>query len=214
MRKYSLADRLFNEFDNMLRTVVPANTTTVSTARPLPTAQAIPALSVQDARVSAALMRINHTGEVCAQALYNGQAFTAKTPQLAQNMAQAAAEELDHLAWCEQRLNELDSYASRLNPLWYGMSFALGALAGAAGDKYSLGFVAETERQVSAHLQAHLQQLPAADTRSQHILQHMEAEERVHRAQALAQGAAELPSEVTLLMTLVSKVMTKTAYYI
>jgi ubiquinone biosynthesis monooxygenase Coq7 len=159
-------------------------------------------------------MRVNHSGEVAAQALYHGQALTAKLPHVRLAMQHAAREEQDHLAWCEERLKELDSHTSLLNPLWYAMSFGIGALAGLAGDQYSLGFVAETERQVGAHLDEHLQALPENDARSRAILEQMHTDELHHREQALAAGAQELPESVKAVMGVVSKVMTKSSYFI
>lgn len=162
----------------------------------------------------AGLMRINHTGEVCAQALYQGQALTAKLPGVRDKMQQAANEEVDHLAWCQQRLNELDSSTSVLNPLFYAASFGIGAAAGIAGDKWSLGFVAETEKQVCRHLQSHLEQIPIQDKKSRAILDQMNEDEAKHATDALAAGGAELPPPIKAAMTLMSKVMTKTTYRI
>jgi ubiquinone biosynthesis monooxygenase Coq7 len=159
-------------------------------------------------------MRVNHSGEVCAQALYHGQALTAKLPNVRREMEQAAIEEQDHLAWCEDRLKELDSHTSLLNPVWYGLSFGMGAIAGIAGDKYSLGFVAETERQVSLHLQHHISQLPEQDERSRKILVQMNEDELHHRDTALKAGGVDLPIPVRITMTAISKLMTKTSYYI
>lgn len=159
-------------------------------------------------------MRVNHAGEVCAQALYQGQALTAQLTHIKKQMSDAAAEEIDHLAWCEERLTELGSKPSLLNPFWYGGSIILGALAGFVGDKVSLGFVAETERQVSAHLQHHLQQLPAKDKKSQAILFKMKEDEEQHATTALNAGAIELPYIVKQLMRVVSKLMTKSSYYV
>jgi ubiquinone biosynthesis monooxygenase Coq7 len=211
MRQFSFADQVITGFDQALRSVVP-NTTQAE--RPLPAADAISSLNVQDARHVAGLMRVNHSGEVCAQALYHGQALTARLPKVKTEMQQAAREEQDHLAWCETRLKELDSHPSLLNPLWYGLSFGLGALAGLAGDEYSLGFVAETERQVSRHLQSHLNSLPDSDPRSRAILQQMNTDELHHREQALAAGGRELPAPVRGVMAVVSKVMTHASYAI
>ena len=171
-------------------------------------------LWVRDAQHVAGLMRVNHSGEVCAQALYHGQALTAKLPHVRQEMQQAAIEEQDHLAWCEDRLKELDSHTSVLNPIWYGLSYGMGAIAGIAGDKYSLGFVAETERQVSQHLQQHLQQLPEHDERSRKILEQMNEDELHHRDTALQAGGVDLPVPVKITMTAISKLMTKTSYYL
>ena len=211
MRQLRLSDHIIAGFDQALRSLVPHTT---QAERPMPAADQLSHLNVSDARHVAGLMRVNHSGEVCAQALYHGQALTAKLPHVKQEMNQAAREEQDHLAWCEMRLSELDSHTSLLNPLWYGLSFGLGAAAGLAGDDYSLGFVAETERQVSAHLQSHLASLPETDARSRGILQQMNQDELHHREQALAAGGKELPAPVRGLMTVVSKVMTRASYSI
>lgn len=211
MRQYNGVDRLIQSFDQALRSLVPGATTA---QRSNPADNASTHLSVSDARHVAGLMRVNHTGEVCAQALYHGQALTAKLPNVRDEMKQAALEEQDHLAWCEDRLKELDSLPSLLNPVWYGLSFGMGAIAGIAGDKYSLGFVAETERQVSLHLQSHLDQLPAHDDRSKRILEQMNQDELHHRESALEAGGVELPFAVKITMTAISKLMTTTSYYI
>lgn len=211
MLHQTFADRLIGAFDQALRSVVP-NTTQAE--RPLPSAQTESALNVSDARRVAGLMRVNHSGEVAAQALYHGQALTAKLPHVREAMQQAAREEQDHLAWCETRLKELDSHTSLLNPLWYAMSFGIGAVAGLAGDKYSLGFVAETERQVGIHLDEHLQALPENDERSRSILQQMHKDELHHREQAIEAGAQELPESVKAVMGVISKVMTKSSYFV
>jgi len=211
MRRQTLADRMIASFDQALRTVVPH---TMQAERPLPGATSQSALNVTDARKVAGLMRVNHSGEVAAQGLYNGQALTAKLPHVRQAMQHAAREEQDHLAWCEARLKELDSHTSLLNPLWYAMSFGIGAVAGLAGDQYSLGFVAETERQVGAHLDSHLQTLPESDARSRAILEQRNRDELHNSEQALAAGAQELPESVKALMGMVSKVMTKSSYFI
>src|SRR5574343_332952 len=163
MRHYSGIDRLIQSFDQGLRSLVPGAT---SAHRENPAQTTSAPLSVSEARHVAGLMRVNHSGEVCAQALYHEQAVTAKLPNVRREMEQAAIEEQDHLAWCEDRLKELDSVPSILNPVWYGLSFVMGAAAGVAGDQYSLGFVAEPERQVSLHLNDHLSQLPQQDDRS------------------------------------------------
>jgi ubiquinone biosynthesis monooxygenase Coq7 len=165
-------------------------------------------------RHAAALMRINHAGEIAAQALYHGQALTARNPAIRETLRQAADEEGDHLAWCDERLRELGSRPSLLNPVWYVGSFAIGALAGACGDRVSLGFLVETERQVEGHLEDHLARLPAADTRSRRVLEEMKRDEVRHGDTAQAAGAAELPAPVKLLMKLTSRVMTRTAYYL
>lgn len=211
MLHQTFADRIIGAFDQALRSVVP-NTTQAE--RPLPGAQSASELNVRDARHVAGLMRVNHSGEVAAQALYHGQALTAKLPHVRDAMQQAAREEQDHLAWCEERLKELDSHTSLLNPLWYAMSFGIGAIAGLAGDQYSLGFVAETERQVGLHLDEHLQSLPENDNRSRAILQQMHKDELHHRDQAIEAGAQELPESVKAVMGVVSKVMTKSSYFV
>lgn len=210
MRHYRFTDHLIHSFDQALRSLVPGSTVA---ERPAPGQAENSSLTVNQARHVAGLMRVNHSGEVCAQALYQGQALTARLPRVKQEMQQAAREEQDHLAWCEQRLQELDSYPSVLNPLWYGMSYTMGALAGLAGDEYSLGFVAETEKQVSAHLASHLTQLPESDARSRAILEQMNVDELHHRETALAAGGRELPKPVQGAMTLISKTMTKTSYF-
>lgn len=212
MRHYSSLDNLINQADYALRTVFgtahtternnPANHITDS------------ALSEQERRHVSGLMRVNHAGEVSAQALYQGQAFTARLDTVRASMERAALEENDHLAWTEQRLRELHSHKSLLNPIWYSGSFAIGALAGVLGDKWSLGFVAETEFQVIRHLDQHLQQLPAHDTRSQAILRQMKEDEAHHATLALKGGGAALPWPVKKLMAAMSKVMTTSAYYL
>jgi ubiquinone biosynthesis monooxygenase Coq7 len=183
--------------------------------RPSP-AQGVAAgdLAPQQREHAAGLMRVNHAGEICAQALYEGQALVARQPQVRHSLLAAAREEEDHLAWCGQRLEELDSAPSVLNPLWYGMSFALGAVTGLLGDKVSLGFVAATEDQVCRHLERHLHELPAADERSRAIVTQMHADEARHGTQALQAGGAEFPQPVKDVMTLISAVMTATSYRI
>lgn len=161
---------------------------------------------------AAGLMRVNHAGEMAAQGLYQGHAAVAHDDKIGEQMRQAAEEEFDHLAWCEQRLTELDSGPSKLNPIWYAGSFAIGAASGLLGDKWSLGFIAETERQVCEHLSGHLQRLPEDDERSRAIVAQMRDEEQEHGENADKAGAAELPRPVKDLMRLTSKVMTKTAY--
>ncbi len=211
MRQHTGLDKLINSFDQALRSLVPGST---SAHRENPAVQAETQLAVSEARHVAGLMRVNHSGEVCAQALYHGQALTAKLPNVRREMEQAAVEEQDHLAWCEDRLKELDSHTSLLNPVWYGLSFGMGAIAGIAGDKYSLGFVAETERQVSMHLQHHISQLPEQDHRSRKILVQMNEDELQHRDTALNAGGVDLPVPVKMTMTAISKLMTKTSYFI
>lgn len=211
MRHYTGLDKFIHSFDQALRSLVPGVT---SAQRDNPGQNAATQLAVSEARHVAGLMRVNHSGEVCAQALYHGQALTAKLPNVRREMEQAAIEEQDHLAWCEDRLKELDSHTSLLNPVWYGLSFGMGAIAGIAGDKYSLGFVAETERQVSLHLEDHIRQLPAHDERSRKILEQMNEDELHHRDTALNAGGVDLPAPVRIAMTGISKLMTKTSYYI
>lgn len=202
-------DQLIVQFDQALRTLVPG----ASTARRTTPAHGKPEheLTGEQRQHAAALMRINHTGEVCAQALYQGQALTAKLPDIRAAMEHAAQEEVDHLAWCEQRLRELDSRTSYLNPLWYGLSFGLGAAAGLAGDKWSLGFVAETEQQVCEHLREHLEKLPKEDEKSHAVLKQMLIDEKKHGETARLAGGAELPMPIKLGMTLMSVVMKKMA---
>jgi len=184
-------------------------------SRPTPAAAATAApLSEAERRSAAGLMRVNHTGELAAQALYHGQALFARSAATRELLNQAARAESDHLAWCEARLKELASRPSVLNPLWYAGSFAIGAAAALAGDRASLGFVAETERQVEGHLDVHLTRLPAADTRSRAILQTMRAEEIAHGASAARAGGVPLPRAVRALMRRTAAVMTGTAYWI
>ena len=159
-------------------------------------------------------MRVNHCGEVCAQALYQGQALTAKLPEVRQRMERAAQEENDHLDWCESRLKALDNRKSLLNPFWYAGSFLIGAAAGVAGDKWSLGFVAETEHQVEAHLESHLERLPSQDQKSRAVLEQMKTDEIHHAEMALEAGGAKLPAPIRLAMKLTSKLMTKSVYYL
>jgi 3-demethoxyubiquinol 3-hydroxylase len=159
-------------------------------------------------------MRVNHAGEIAAQGLYHGQALTARSPDTRATLRQAAAEEGDHLAWCRERLDELGSRPSLFNPIWYAGSAAIGALAGIAGDRMSLGFMAETERQVEGHLATHLERLPADDQRSRTIVQQMQADEIGHGRAAIAAGAATLPEPVPRLMRMTARIMTGTAYWI
>ena len=209
-RRLSLLDRLITEADSVLRTVTSRGH---SAARPS-TGHSDSELSDEERRHVAGLMRVNHTGEVCAQALYQGQALTAKLPTVREEMQQAAAEEIDHLVWCEERLRELDSKPSVLNPAWYGLSFALGAVAGAIGDKVSLGFVAATEERVCNHLRDHLKSLPEDDRKSRLILQKMLEDEQRHGDKALQAGGTDFPPPVKDAMTVVSKVMTGSSYRI
>ena len=205
-------DRCLVQFDQALRSCVPGS----SNARRISPAAATEEsdLNPTDRQHAAGLMRINHTGEVCAQALYQGQAATAKLNDVRQSMEAAAAEEIDHLAWCEERLKQLDSRPSILNPLWYTLSYGVGAAAGLAGDKWSLGFVAETEDQVCEHLGEHLEQLPENDNKSREILKTMIADEKHHEESAREAGGADLPAPIKQAMTVMSGVMKKTTYHI
>lgn len=171
-------------------------------------------LNAAQRELSARLMRVNHAGEVAAQALYRGHALTAHTPAVRAHMDRAANDENDHLAWCESRIEELGGHTSLLNPLWYAGSFVIGALVGKAGDKWSLGFVAETEAQVVRHLDGHLAQLPGGDAPSRAMLEQMRSDEAGHASAAIKAGAAPLPGPVKKLMGLVSQVMTRTAFWI
>lgn len=204
-------DKLIIEFDKGLRTVfAPAPTVRPLPGKDLPQAE----MSEEEKRLAAGLMRVNHCGEVCAQALYQGQALTARNPQAKAALEQAAQEETEHLSWCETRIRELGSHQSYLNPVWYTGSLAIGMLAGALGDKWNLGFLAETERQVGAHLQGHLDRLPAQDGRSRAIVEQMKVDEAQHATTAIEHGGAELPLPVRLGMKLTSKLMTRTAYWV
>lgn len=211
-RHLTLFDQVIGQADRALRTLTSGNKPVFNASPAYNTAES--ELSDQDKRHAAGLMRVNHCGEVCAQGLYQGQAATAKLPKVRQEMEQAALEELDHLAWCEQRLTELNSRTSLLNPVWYGMSFTLGAGAGLISDKLSLGFVAATEDQVCKHLQSHLDKLPAEDNKSRAVVEQMLIDEQHHADDALAAGGAEFPAPVKKAMSLVSKVMTKSSYYL
>ena len=208
----NIADNLIKQFDQALKTLVPGS---VTASRPNPAAPKNEnEMNNAEQKRSAGLMRINHTGEVCAQALYQGQALTARLPEVKTQMQQAADEEIDHLSWCEDRLNELNSHPSLLNPLWYAMSYGIGAAAGLLGDKWSLGFVAETENQVCDHINEHLEKLPEQDEKSKAILERMLIDEGQHATMAEAAGAANLPEPVRQSMTLMSQVMKKTVYRI
>jgi 3-demethoxyubiquinol 3-hydroxylase len=208
---FLIADRLIVEFDKVLHTLFAA----APTRREVPgQAQKESPLSAHERAHAAALMRINHVGEVCAQALYQGQALTCRDPNIAQTLAQAASEETEHLAWTERRIKELGGRKSLLNPVWYLGALSMGVLAGKLGDVWNLGFLAETERQVEAHLNHHLTQLPVQDTKSRAIIRQMRLDEIAHAETALRLGARELPTPVKLAMKLASRVMTRTAYYV
>jgi len=204
-------DTLIIEFDNGLRTLL---------AKPR-SVRAHPDIDITEADLSeaekkhaGALMRVNHTGEVCAQALYSGQALSAHHPETTAALKQAAQEETEHLAWCETRIQQLGGRTSLLNPVFYAGSFTMGAIAGALGDRWNLGFLAETEKQVEAHLASHLDQLPESDTKTRKIIEQMQQDEANHANQAMQQGAAELPAPVKFLMKKASKLMTASAYYL
>jgi len=202
-------DRLIGEFDRALRAVAGV----AQASRPSP-AERLPEnpIGEEERAHAAALMRVNHVGEVCAQALYQGQALTARDPATRQALDGAAREEEDHLAWSAERIRELNGRLSLLNPLWYAGSFAIGAAAGLLGDRWNFAFLAETERQVEEHLARHLEALPAEDERTRAVVEAMRADEARHRQTALGLGAAELPEPVRRAMRLASKVMTTVAY--
>jgi len=209
--RLSLIDRLIREFDRAMRTVAAANVA----ARPNPAGTSPESVTDAAARRHAAgLMRVNHAGEIAAQALYHGQALTARNGQVRASLLEAARDETDHLAWCEQRVRELDSRTSLLAPVWYAGSFAIGAVAGLAGDRTSLGFVAETEKQVIEHLESHLHELPPQDSRSRRIVEQMQADEARHGSDAREAGGRELPRPVRRLMRATARIMTRTAYRI
>lgn len=204
-------DQLIATFDLGLRTVF----ATPHASRPYPAAAAPEAdLSEAEKAHAAALMRVNHVGEVCAQALYAGQALTAKNENVRGELEQAAREETDHLAWCEQRITELGGRKSLLNPLWFGGAFGIGVVAGLLGDKWNLGFLAETERQVEAHLDGHLHKLPEADARSRAIVEQMKTDEIKHAQTAVDHGGAPLPTPVKMAMRFAADVMRQTASWV
>ena len=202
-------DRLIGEFDRALRTVSSvAEPSRLSPADALPEAE----LNEHDRRHAAALMRVNHVGEVCAQALYQGQALTARDPHARRALERAAREEEDHLAWSAQRVDELGGRTSWLNPVWYAGAFTIGTVAGVLGDRWNLGFLAETERQVEEHLSGHLERLPEKDERTRTLVEAMRADEARHRDTAVRLGAAALPAPVKLAMRFASGLMTRIAY--
>ncbi len=209
-RNLTRLDRLLAGVGNALRTVAAPAGLSPRTNPAADIAEA--SLDAQQKAHAAGLMRVNHAGEVAAQGLYQGHAAVARDRDIEAQMQQAADEEFDHLAWCEQRLNELGERPSRLSPVWYAGAFAMGALSGVIGDKWSLGFIAETERQVCDHLDSHLDQLPADDARSRAIVTAMRDEEAEHGKNAIAAGAADLPQALKLLMQATARVMTSTAY--
>lgn len=210
-RSFSLVDRIIGEIDKSIKVL----------AAPAHAARAFPSsahgelvLESTEQRESIRLMRVNHAGEVAAQGLYQGQALTARDTRVSDAMRQSATEETDHLAWCEQRLTELGGGTSLLNPLWYAGSFAIGALAGAFGDRASLGFISETERQVESHLSDHLQRLPVADLRSRAVLEQMQVDEQAHGEKAAALGGTALPAPLRWAMGLSSRLMTGSSYWV
>ncbi len=204
-------DRMLSAADTALRTLFASP----RALRACPTVAADETILTPDEkRQASGLMRVNHVGEICAQALYSAQALTTRDPVLRAQFEHAAREETDHLAWTKDRLDQLGSRPSLLNPLWYAGAFGLGLVAGRLGDRVSLGFLVETERQVEAHLESHLAQLPAADHASRVIVSQMKLDEASHAAQALAAGGVELPAAIRSLMRATSRVMTKTAYYL
>ena len=211
-QKMNSVDNLIIEFDRVLRSMVGA--TPMRRPIPEPLEAPIAELTLDEKKHSAGLMRINHVGEVCAQALYQSQKLLARNDSLKEKLEHAAIEEEDHLAWCESRLKQLDSQPSLLNPVWYAGSFLLGSVAGLAGDKVSLGFVAETERQVEHHLDDHLNDLPPNDTISRAIVAQMRADEIEHGRMAIKEGGIELPQAIQSIMRMTAKAMTLTAYRI
>ncbi len=226
-RSLSLVDNLIDGFDQTLRNVYGMRSYQAARATPRPALEAstedghvqvhtemADTLSVMQKRLSSRLMRVNHSGEVAAQALYRGQALASQDPKVRAAMKQSADEEIDHLVWCEERIAQLQGQTSLLNPLWYAGSFAIGYCAGVAGDNWSLGFIGETERQVALHLDRHLEQLPENDAQSREILQVMKQDEERHGQAAMAAGGQELPNVVKSLMKLTSKVMTRSAYWL
>lgn len=211
-RRFTTADRIIINLDRAVRSLQGRNP---GSGRPSPAPmEDSEAMTARDKRASAALMRVNHAGEVAAQALYHGQALTASDPELRRAMEQAAREEDDHLRWCRQRLDELGGRTSLLDPFWYAGALTFGAVAGIAGDRVSLGFLAETEHQVVAHLEDHLSRLPESDARSRAVLEQMRVDEAAHARGAEDRGAVELPPLVKRAMRFASGVMTRTAYLV
>ena len=205
-----MLDKIIIEFDTCLRTLL-AKPRSLRTHPDAGIADVV--LSEAERTHASALMRVNHAGEVCAQALYSGQALTAKNTATAEALKQAAQEETEHLAWCETRIQQLGGRTSLLNPVFYAGSFSIGAIAGALGDKWNLGFLAETEKQVGEHLASHLDKLPESDKKTRKIIEQMQIDETAHAKQAMQHGAAELPAPAKFLMKKVSKLMTTSAYY-
>ena len=211
-RQLTSIDRLISQLDAALRTSL--SNAPVPHRQSLSTEVDETALTEEQRQHAIGLMRVNHAGEVCAQALYQGQALTAKLPEIGEKMREAADEEIDHLAWCEQRIEQLGGKTSVLNPLWYGMSFAMGAGAGLISDKLSLGFVAATEDQVCQHLEKHLDELPSEDKKSRLVVEQMLEDEARHAESALEAGGHRFPKPVLKIMTLISSAMTKSSYKI
>lgn len=212
MRNYTLFDQVLSGIDAVLKdaTGFVAQNTRLNPAAEITETN----LTESEKRHAAGLMRVNHVGEVCAQALYQGQSLTAQDKTVQQKLEQAAEEEKDHLAWCKERINELNSHTSYLNPFWYASSLIMGVIAGLAGDKINLGFLAETERQVEQHLTEHLKKLPEKDLKSRAIVEQMRTDEIHHAMTAEEFGASKLPTPVTFAMRCLSKIMTTTAYWI
>lgn len=204
----TLLDRLITEFDITLRSLAGG----AQAQRAIPTMENIDSLTPAERAHAAGLMRVNHVGEVCAQALYQSQKIVARSSETRAMLDHAAQEEMDHMAWCEERLSELGSHTSYLNPIWYAGSFGIGLLAGFAGDRWSLGFVAETEKQVEKHLSGHLETLPLGDMRSRAIVDQMRRDEIEHGQSARDAGGKALPQPIKNAMETISKVMTTTAY--
>lgn len=211
-RRYSFADRIIAQFDIGMQTLFGRP---LGTGRPSPAKGLVePELNRQELRKAARLMRVNHCGEICAQALYQGQAITARNPTLRQAMERAATEENDHLAWCKERLIQLGGHTSYLNPLFYAGSLGIGILAGATGDRWSLGFLAQTEEQVVRHLNKHLHHLPRRDEASRAIVEQMKLDEGEHATAAAEAGAAQIPRSMRQVMQLSARIMTETTYWI
>ena len=211
-RQLTPVDRLIAGIDSFLKTVTSASTH--GTRESPATEVGDEPLSAGEKTHAAGLMRVNHSGEIAAQGLYQGHAAVARDPAIEVQMQHAAEDELDHLAWCEERLKELGSGPSRLNPIWYGGAFIMGVASGVLGDRWSLGFIEETEHQVVQHLSGHLDRLPGNDAKSRAIVHQMRAEEALHGANAKDAGAAKLPAGVQRLMRLTAKIMTRTAYWV
>jgi 3-demethoxyubiquinol 3-hydroxylase len=210
-REFSTAERLISELDNALRVL----NSEARSSNPNPgNTEPEEKLSKVEKRDAASLMRVNHAGEVAAQALYRGQAMVTSNHDLREQLLESADEEHDHLAWCEHRVKQLGSHTSALNPLWYGGSFVIGIIAGLAGDKTSLGFLAETENQVTTHLNSHLTKLPINDRRSRKIVTQMRDDEIRHGDHAIAQGGEDIAKPIKKIMIFTSKIMTKLAYHI